>query len=470
VLVVDDDELIVSVLSRALRNEGYDVRSETAAAKVLDTVKMWQPGAVLLDIRLPEGNGIAVLEDIVGEGLRTQVIMLTADDTAETAVKAMKLGAADYLTKPFNIDEVKIVVRNTIERESLSREVDYLRKVNEDRFDRPITGVSDAIRSLKAEGEKIAKARVSSILITGESGTGKELIARYLHRLMFADAAPHRMPFIGVNCAALPETMLESELFGHERGAFTDAKADKKGIFELADGGVILLDEIGEMLPSLQARLLRVLEERSVRRLGGKEDIAVDVTVIATTNRNLAEAVRLGEFRQDLFFRLSNFYLFVPPLRERSDDIPVLTAHFLDYFAARYNKKTVKRFSPEAQQIIVSYHWPGNVRELRNLVERIVVLESAEVVLPSHLPEWMTGAPAKPAAPCRAGGVKLPENGISLDDVERDLIRQALERTRNNKTQAAKLLGISYDTLRYQAEKFGIEQGRRRASRRSMPL
>jgi DNA-binding NtrC family response regulator len=458
VLVVDDDELIVTMLSRALQSDSYDVKTETSAAKVIDTVRTWLPSVVLLDIRLPERSGIEVLEDIVREGLRTQVIMLTADDTAETAVKAMKRGAADYLTKPFNIDEVKIVVHNIVERESLSREVDYLRKVNEDRLDRPVIGVSDAIRSLKAEGEKMAKAHVSSILITGESGTGKEVIARYLHRQLTGETAPHRVPFIGVNCAALPETMLESELFGHERGAFTDAKADKKGVFELADGGVILLDEIGEMQPALQAKLLRVLEERSIRRLGGKEDIAVDVTVIATTNRNLAETVKRGEFRQDLFFRLSNFYLFVKPLRERSDDIPALADYFLTYFATRYNKKAVKRFSPEAKQIMAAYQWPGNVRELRNLVERIVVLESAEVILPAHLPDWMTGGQPKPAAAeCPPGQFELPEEGISLEDVERNLIRQALERARNNKAQAAKLLGISYDAIRYQVKKYGIE-------------
>ena len=456
VFVVDDDELIVTMITRALQKEGYDVRSDNSATKVVETVKSWQPSVVLLDIRLPERTGIEVLEDLGHQGIETNVVMLTADDTAETAVKAMKLGAADYITKPFNIDEIIIVVRNLVAKENLTREVDYLRKVTQDQFSRKIIGTSETIRVLKSEVEKIAHAHVSSILITGESGTGKELVARYLHQVMFGEASSQTVPFIAVNCAALPETLLESELFGHERGAFTDAKAEKKGVFELASGGVILLDEVGEMEPRLQAKLLRVLEERIIRRVGGREDLPVEVTVVATTNRNLAEAVAQGSFRKDLFFRLSNFYLHVPPLRERRDDIAVLADHFLTYFATRYNKKTIKRFSPEAREIMTAYDWPGNIRELRNLVERIVVLENDEEILRSHLPDWISG----PVALRRSDGnveFSLPSRGISLEELERDLIRQALERTHHNKAQAAKLLGLTYDALRYQVKKFEME-------------
>jgi DNA-binding NtrC family response regulator len=453
---VDDDELIVTMITRALQKEGYDVRSENSARKVVETVRGWQPSVVLLDIRLPERTGIEVLEEIVHEGLETNVVMLTADDTAETAVKAMKLGAADYLTKPFNIDEIIIVVRNLVAKENLTREVDYLRKVTADQFNRQIIGNSGTIVSLKAEVEKIGRAHVSSLLLTGESGTGKELVARYLHQVMFGEASSRAVPFIGINCAALPDNLLESEMFGHERGAFTDAKAEKKGVFELANGGVILLDEIGEMDPRLQAKLLRVLEERTIRRVGGREDIPVDVTVVATTNRNLAEAGAQGDFRRDLFFRLSNFYLHVPPLRERREDIPVLADHFLSYFATRYNKKTIKRFSPEAVQIMTAYDWPGNIRELRNLVERFVVLESDEEILPSHMPNWMVGQATQSSAGAD-GRFTIPVEGLSLDELERDLIRQALERTHHNKAQAAKLLGLTYDALRYQVKKFGME-------------
>jgi transcriptional regulator with PAS, ATPase and Fis domain len=264
------------------------------------------------------------------------------------------------------------------------------------------------------------------------------------------------VPFLGVNCAALPEQLLESELFGFEKGSFTDARNDKKGVFELASGGTILLDEIGEMNPSLQTKLLRILEERTVRHIGGKEDIPVDVTVITTTNRNLAEAVESGAFRMDLFFRLSTFYLHVPPLRERQEDIPLLARHFLTSLATRYNKKTVKNFSPEAEGLMMSYAWPGNIRELRNLVERLVVLESAELILPQHLPDWLTGRSV--AAPQQTNsGFVLPEAGISLDDVEKNLIKQALDRENHNKARAAKLLRISYDTLRYQVKKLGLE-------------
>ena len=457
ILIVDDDELIVTTITRALQREGYDVRSENSAQRVVEIIRSWSPSVVLLDIRLPERSGIEVLEEIVRDELHTQVIMLTADDTAETAVKAMKLGAADYMTKPFNLDEIVIVVRNIVAKESLSREVDYLRKVAAERFTRQIIGVSDAILALKAEVEKIARAHVSSFLITGESGTGKELVARYLHQVMFGEASSRTVPFIAVNCAALPENLLESELFGHERGAFTDAKADKKGVFELAIGGIILLDEIGEMDTRLQAKLLRVLEERTVRRVGGREDIPVDVTVIATTNKNLADAGARGEFRKDLFFRLSNFYLHVPPLRERRMDIPVLADYFLSYYVKRYNKKTAKRFSVEAQQILSSYDWPGNIRELRNVVERFVVLESADEIIPSMLPEWMLRRNEGMGESSSSGSFVLPVDGISIEDVERSLLQQALKRTNHNKAQAAKLLHLSYDTLRYQVKKFGLE-------------
>jgi len=456
IFLVDDDELIVTTLTKMLKKEGYDVRSESTPKNVVSIVRTWSPAVVMLDIRLPQRSGIEVLEDIVRAGLRTQVVMLTADDTAETAVKAMKLGAVDYLTKPFNIDEVKIVIRNIIDRGKLKQEVDYLRRVHSEVFDREIIGTSPAIQELKEKIEKMAHASVSTILITGESGSGKELFARFAHRLIRESARPGYAPFIRVNCAALPENLLESELFGYEKGSFTDAKSDKKGLFEMAQGGSILLDEIGDMKQNLQAKLLRVLEERSIRPIGASEEIPIDVTVIATTNRNLAEAVAQQTFRTDLFFRLSTFYVHVPPLRERQADIPVLARYFLDRLAVRYNRKGIKGFSPAAEKLLVSYRWPGNIREIRNLVERLVVLESADEILPEHLPNWLTGS-AGPMAHSSDGKVALPAQGISLDDLEKDLIVQALERTKNNKAQAAKLLNLSYDAFRYQVKKFGLE-------------
>ena len=456
IYLVDDDELIISMLSRVLKNGGYEVRTANTADGIVSKIKSWSPAVVLLDIRIADKSGIDVLKDIVDQAITTQVVMLTADDTAETAVKAMKLGAADYLTKPFNVDEVTIVLNNIIEKGTLKKEVDYLRKVQSEVIEKEIIGRSAEVQEIKSKIEMMGDAAISNILITGESGTGKELFARYAHRMIRDEGRSGFSPFIKLNCAALPETLMESELFGYEKGSFTDARSDKKGLFEMAEGGSILLDEIGEMKLSLQGKLLRVLEERTVRPIGGSEEIPIDVTVIATTNRNLKDAVEKGEFRMDLFYRLNTFYLLVPPLRDRKDDIPLLARHYLSQFATRFKKKTVKSLVPETEELLKSYPWPGNIRELRNLVERLVVLESAEVILPEHLPNWLMG-PSSAIRHAPDGKFTLPENGISLDELEKDLILQALERTKNNKAQAAKLLKISYDTLRYQVKKFGLE-------------
>lgn len=456
IFLLDDEELIVSSLSRTLMNEGYDVRSQTSTQDVVNRIISYSPDIVLMDIGLPERSGIEILQEIRKKGISSQVVMLTADDSAETAVRAMKLGAVDYLTKPFNREELKIVIGNIMEKEVLRQEVDYLRKAYSEFVEKDMIGNSASIRELRTKIEKMAEAKVSSVLITGESGTGKEVVARNIHHLMFS-GSPGYTPQICINCAAMPETLLESELFGYQKGSFTDAKSDKKGIFELSKGGSILLDEIGEMLPSLQSKLLRVLEERTVRRIGGKEEIPIDITVIATTNRNLTDAVERGEFRSDLFFRLSTFYLHITPLRERAEDIPELARHFLEFFAKRYNKKEIQGFSPESEKILTSYKWPGNIRELKNLVERIVVLESAEILQPYHLPKWLTEPSGRPSRVDKKTRFELPEEGINLDELEKDLMLQALERTNNNKVVAAKLLNLSYDTLRYQLKKFGIK-------------
>ncbi len=456
VFLLDDDELIVSVLSRALKKEGYEMYAETETDDVVNKIKSIDPDIVMLDITMPGRNGIDILKEIQGSDINTDVVMLTADDTAETAVTAMKLGAVDYLTKPFNTDEVKIVISNVIEMERLKQEVKYLRKAYSKVVEKDIVGESESIIELKAKIEKIAQARVSTVLITGESGAGKEVVARYLHDLMFGADTSWHAPFVSINCAAMPESLLESELFGHEKGSFTDAKSDKKGLFEEAKGGTILLDEIGDMKLDLQSKLLRVLEERTIRRVGGKWEIPIEVTAIATSNRNLAEAVEQGEFRKDLFFRLSPFYLHIVPLRERKEDVPVLARHFLAHYTAKYNKQRIQSFSTEAERLLIDASWPGNVRELKNLVERIVVLESAEEILPQHIPAWISRS-AITTDQHSNGRFVLPEAGISLEALEKDLILQALERTKRNKTQAAKLLNISYDSLRYQLKKFGIK-------------
>jgi transcriptional regulator with PAS, ATPase and Fis domain len=295
---------------------------------------------------------------------------------------------------------------------------------------------------------------VRIVLITGESGTGKEVVARYIHNHLHGDRNGEYAPFIAVNCTALPEQLFESELFGHVKGAFTDAQSDKKGMFELANGGTILLDEIGDMQLNLQSKLLRVLEDRTVRRLGGKTDIPIDVTVIVTTNTNLEEATAAERFRADLFYRLNTFPLHITPLRERREDIPLLARHFLEVFSQTYLKKAIKRFSPEAEEILCAHEWKGNCRELKNVVERIVVLENTESILPQHLPTALTKG--KLVQRRGSSAFILPDEGISLDELQQDFIEQALRRTGNNQTKAAKLLGISYDSLRYQVKKFGI--------------
>ncbi len=451
IFLVDDDDLIVSMLSRALKNEGYEVHSDAGTDDVINKIRSRSPDIVMLDINLPGRSGIDILEEIKAK-LDAEVVMLTADDTAETAVKAMKLGAADYFTKPFNMDEVKIVIKNIKEKVQLRHEVDYLRKVNYALYEKEIIGNSKGIQELKAKACKLIDSRVPTILVTGESGTGKELLARYIHRHMNGEEFS---PFIRVNCAALPETLLESELFGYEKGAFTDAKADKRGLFELADRGSILLDEIGEMKTALQSKLLRVLEERTVRRIGAKDELLIDVVVIATTNRDLQEAVDKGDFRLDLFYRLNAFSLHIPALRERTEDIPLLARHFLGRLAAKYNKTMILGFSPEVERLMVSYQWPGNIRELRNMIERLVVLESTEVIMPEHLPKEIAMQVTTETPP--AGEFVIPDQGISLDDLEKKLIMQALTKAGGNKTLAAKLLGLSYDSLRYQIKKFGLE-------------
>jgi len=453
--LLDDDELISSMLARSLKKAGYDVQSETSTDDVVNKIAAWYPDLILLDIHLDEDkSGLAILEELKREEIPGQVVMLTADDSAESAITAMKLGAADYLTKPFNMAEVKLVIGNIIEKERLREEVDYLRKVKTAEHEAEMIGKSPAITELRDKGKKLAEAQVRIVLITGESGTGKEVAARYIHNRIHGDRNGEYAPFIAVNCTALPEQLFESELFGHVKGAFTDAKSDKKGMFELANGGTILLDEIGDMQMNLQSKLLRVLEDRSVRRLGGKADLPIDVTVIVTTNTNLEEAVAEERFRMDLFYRLNTFPLHIPPLRERRQDIPPLARHFLNLFAKTYTKKAIRGFSREAERILCAYDWKGNCRELKNVIERIVVLENVETILPEHLPTVLTGR--QPVERRESTRFILPEEGISLEETERDLIKQALERTDNNQTQAAKLLNISYDSLRYQIKKFGL--------------
>lgn len=461
IFLLDDDELIVTMLSRALRNEGFETHVQTSSDDIIKKMEAWHPNVILLDINLGEDrNGLDILAEIKANELDAQVVMLTGDDTAESAIKAMKTGAADYLTKPFNIDEVIMVVKGALEKAKLNDEVRYLRKSRMDYAHHEMVGESQVLKDLIENAKKIATAGVPTILITGESGTGKEVLARYMHYWLHQERGENTedVPYIAVNCTALPDNLIESELFGHTKGAFTDARMDKKGMFELADGGTILLDEIGDMRADLQSTFLRVLENRKIRRLGGTVDLLVDVNVIATTNRDLKQAVAVKDFREDLFFRLSTFSMHLPPLRSRREDISLLARYFLENFKQKYAKKDLEGFTSEAEKRLIEYNWPGNVRELKNVVERCVVLANSELISLENVPLELGAESDLPFVERRKNPrLILPEEGISLDDVEKDLIRQAMDRAGNNQTKAAKLLNMSYDTLRYQIKKYNLK-------------
>jgi len=461
IFLLDDDELIVTMLARALRKEGFETHVQTSSDDIIKKMVAWHPDVMLLDINLGEDRtGLDILTEIKANELDAQVVMLTGDDTAESAIKAMKIGAADYLTKPFNIDEVIMVVKGALEKSKLKDEIRYLRKSSMDYAHHEMVGESRAVQDLIESAKKIAIAGVPTILITGESGTGKEVLARYMHYWLHHERGENTedVPFIAVNCTALPDSLIESELFGHAKGAFTDARMDKKGMFELADGGTILLDEIGDMRADLQSKFLRVIENRKVRRLGGTVDLLVDVNVIATTNRDLKQAVAAKDFREDLYFRLNTFSMHLPPLRDRREDISLLARYFLGNFRQKYAKKDLEGFTSEAEKRLIEYNWPGNIRELKNVVERCVVLANSKLISLENVPLELGAEGALPFVERRKNPrLILPEKGISLDDVEKDLIRQALDRAGNNQTKAAKLLNMSYDTLRYQIKKYNLK-------------
>jgi len=458
IFLLDDDDLIITMLSRALQNDGYETHLLNSACQAVEKICAWQPHALLLDVDLGEGpSGLDLLEMLQAEEIDFPVIMLTADDSAETAIQAMRHGASDYLNKPFNVEEVKIVIEKLLATCRLKSEVRYLKGSTSACLGRTFIGESQAIRKVLNNARTIAEAGVESILITGKSGSGKEVLARNLHFWRFGTQKNYdSVPYIAINCTALPETLIEGELFGHVKGAFTDAKTDKKGVFELADGGTLLLDEIGDMRPELQGKLLRVLEERTVRRIGGKVDLPIDVNIISCTNRDLKKAVAEGVFREDLYYRLNSFAIHLPCLNEREEDVIVLAKHFLETFAAKYGKKTVKNITKEAEKLLRYYSWPGNVRELRNVIERCVVMENRETLSAECLPHDIGGRQDSIMERRKNFQIILPEEGIALEEAERELIRQALERTNNNMTKTAKLLKVSYDTIRYQAKKYDL--------------
>jgi len=444
ILVVDDEQLIRWSLAERLRGEGYQVVEAENGADALDRVHEGVD-LVLLDYKLPDIDGVTVLRRIREHDADILVILLTAYATVETAVEAMKIGAYHFANKPFNLDDVARTVAQALETTRLRREVRMLR-ANEAQpyaFDR-IVGDSPEMASLKALLAKIATSPASTVLLTGESGTGKDLVAKVLH--YNSDRA--NRPFMNITCSAIPDALLESELFGHERGAFTDARQQKRGLLESADGGTVFLDEIGEMVPGLQAKLLRFLEEKAFKRVGGSHDIRVSVRVIAATNRNLEEQVKAGKFREDLYYRLNVLPIPLPPLRAHIEDVPALVSFYIDLFNREF-RKSVRGASPTALRALQEYAWPGNIREVRNAVERAMLLAEGPWLEPRDFPVLASTLQT-------ALGIGLPVEGVNLEELERSLVMQALERSGGNQTKAATLLGLNRDQIRYRIEKFGL--------------
>jgi DNA-binding NtrC family response regulator len=453
ILVVDDERLIRWSLDQQLRREGYEVRLAETGAEALQAARTEPPDLVLLDMRLPDADGVEILERLRALDPQCPVIMITAHGAVGPAVRAMKLGAQDYLVKPVDPDELRLAIRKTLEARSLRRQVTRLQAdaAQGSTLD-DLVGVSRAVKSLRATIRQIADSEATTVLLQGESGTGKDLVARVIH---FASArAP--APFQAVNCVALPEHLLESELFGHEKGAFTDARAQKKGLFEQADGGTVYLDEIGDMRTDLQAKLLRLIEEKTFRRVGGVRDLRANVRIVAATNRDLATSIADGTFRQDLYYRLKVFPIALPSLRENPEDILPLARHFLRRFLREMRREPVE-ISPDAEARLAAYTWPGNVREVRNVIERAVILAGALPLGVEHLPAEIADPPtlsirdAPPSAP-----VAIAAQGMRLGEVERELVQQALTATSGNQVRAARLLGISRDALRTRMKKFGL--------------
>jgi DNA-binding NtrC family response regulator len=448
ILVVDDEPLIRWSLTNRLEQEGYRVLEAENAAQAHDR-RREGVDLVLLDYRLPDADGLTVLKTIRETSPDTLVIMLTGDSSVALAVEAMKQGAFHYATKPFDVDEIALLVERALETTHLRREVRTLRAREARPFSlNRIVGESPAIQRVRALLQRIATSPASTVLLTGESGTGKDLAAKVIHYT----SARASQPFMNITCSALPETLLESELFGHERGAFTGADRQKRGLIESADGGTVFLDEIGEMVPALQAKLLRFLEEKTFKRVGGSQDLRVDVRVIAATNRTLEDEVRNGHFREDLYYRLNVVPIDLPALRQRTEDIPLLA----DYYVESYNqefRKRVTRVAPDAMTRLRNHPWPGNVRELRNAIERAMLLTDSDELTLEQFPLGSGLGASK-----LSDGVTLPAAGIDLEQLERSLVVQALERSGWNQTRAAALLGLNRDQIRYRIEKFKLEK------------
>ncbi len=454
ILIVDDEPSMLELLRILLEPEGYELLTASSVEEARGRLGQEKPNLVLCDILMPDGNGLDLLREIKEKTPQTSVVMMTAYTSTKAAIEAMRLGAYDYVSKPFDNDELKVVVQKALLQAELVNENLYLRRELEGKYTfSNIIGKSPRMQAIFAVIERVARTS-STVMIYGESGTGKELIARAIH---FASPRSNRR-FLSVNCGALPENLLESELFGHERGAFTGAIREKKGLFQEAEGGTLFLDEIGEMTPTMQVKLLRALQEKKVRKVGGNREEEVDVRIIAATNQDLEQRIASGDFREDLYYRINVIPIHLPPLRQRREDIPHLVDHFLRKYSDELGLEP-RGISVEAMKVIESYDWPGNVRELENLIERTMALSSGETLTSKDLPSHLTTRRRD-----RTELLELPESGIDLeaylDSIRNHLMAQALERAGGVQTQAAELLSMSFRSFRYYAKKAGLPAGR----------
>ncbi|MDF1662682.1 MAG: sigma-54 dependent transcriptional regulator [Planctomycetota bacterium] len=457
ILIVDDEKLLRWSLRERLKEDGYKILEAGTGAEARAILASHFVDLVLLDIKLPDCNGLEILAHIRERGHDATVLLMTAYSSVEDAVNAMRMGAYNYLTKPFNVEELSVLIEKALESTQLKRQIARLHESMQSTqgLDN-VVGRSLAMAKVFDLVLKVAQFSTTTVLITGESGVGKDVLAKALH--LNSDRAMR--PFMNLTCTTITESLLESELFGHERGAFTDAKNSKKGLFELADGGTVFLDEIGDMPAALQAKLLRFLQDKTFKRVGGSQDVTVDVRIIAATNKDLPKLVEDGGFRGDLFYRLDTFPIAVPPLRERDGDVTLLAQHFIDLFNKQF-RKHVKGLTSEALERLDSYHWPGNVRELKNVVERAMILGSGELITEDNLPQLASQPKAIPTQQASvAGPYQLPPDGINLEELERDLLIQALRRANGVKTKAGRLLGLNRDQIRYRMKSWGLTDAR----------
>lgn len=450
ILIVDDEPSIRYALKEAMRSWNFE--SETAA-NLVEARRLYHeenPCLVLLDIDLPDGSGLDLLTEIKEENPETIVVMITGSIDVKNTIAALRGGAHDFIGKPIRLEELRVTLQNSVETHSLRREVRQIRRERAEKFGfDQIIGESEKLEKAIELAKRVAQSDVASILLHGETGTGKDLFARAIHH-----ASERRdAPYVAINCAALPANLIESEIFGYEKGAFTDAKARKEGLFEQAQGGTIFLDEIGELELGLQAKLLRVLEDNTFRRVGGLKDLPLDVRVIAASNRDLKAEAEAQKFRLDLYYRLSIIRIDIPPLRERGEDVLLLSQYYLEKTNQKRPGKKLRGLAPNAAKIFLNYNWTGNVRELRNVIERASILEDGEYVTTAHLPADILGESSASKMSAAENFFNLPEEGVSFEEVELQLARQAMERTNNNLTHAARLLQISRDQLRYLLKK-----------------